>query len=87
MSIKIIRKRKFELFFYVHQLVLVMFAFLFVHHDNHLAYKYIAGPLALYVLDRLYRNLRSIFGKSPIRAVVQHPSGVVEIQMDKKIIG
>ncbi|KAJ1956941.1 hypothetical protein EC988_001081, partial [Linderina pennispora] len=48
---------------------------------------YIAGPLALYVLDRLYRNLRSVFGKSPIRAVVQHPSGVVEIQMDKKIIG
>ncbi|KAJ1944498.1 NADPH oxidase 3, partial [Linderina macrospora] len=87
MYIGLIRKRQFEIFYYIHHLFLVIFAFLFVHHDNHLAYKYIAGPLALYVLDRLYRNLRSIFGKSPIRAVVQHPSGVVEIQMDKKIIG
>ncbi|ORX67557.1 hypothetical protein DL89DRAFT_285573 [Linderina pennispora] len=87
MSIRIVRKRQFELFYYVHHLFLVTFVFLFLHHDNHLAYKYIAGPLALYALDRLYRNLRSVFGKSPIRAVIQHPSGVVEIQMDKKIVG
>ncbi|ORX71102.1 hypothetical protein DL89DRAFT_282589 [Linderina pennispora] len=87
MSVRVIRKRQFELFYYVHHLFLVTFVFLFLHHDNHLAYKYIAGPLALYVLDRLYRNLRSIIGKSPIHAVVQHPSGVVEIQMEKKIIG
>ncbi|KAJ1949450.1 hypothetical protein FBU59_001141, partial [Linderina macrospora] len=83
----IVRRRQFELFYYVHHLFLVAVVFLFIHRGNQLTYKYLSGPLALYFLDRLYRNLRSIFGKSPIRAVVQHPSGVVEIQMDKKIIG
>ncbi|ORX74596.1 hypothetical protein DL89DRAFT_300838 [Linderina pennispora] len=86
-DVEIVRRRQFELFYYVHHLFVVIIVFTFLHRDNQLAYKYLGGPLALYVLDRLYRSLRSIVGKSPIRAVVQHPSGVVEIQMDKKIVG
>ncbi|KAJ2356767.1 hypothetical protein GGF43_001865 [Coemansia sp. RSA 2618] len=50
-----------------------------------MAYKYLSGPLALYVLDRTYRAIRSTFAKSPIRAVVQHPSGIVELQLDKRV--
>ncbi|KAJ1955040.1 hypothetical protein EC988_002103 [Linderina pennispora] len=87
LHVEVVRRRQFELFYYVHHLFVVIIVFTFLHRDNQLAYKYLGGPLALYVLDRLYRSLRSIVGKSPIRAVVQHPSGVVEIQMDKKIIG
>ncbi|KAI8326031.1 hypothetical protein GQ54DRAFT_301391 [Martensiomyces pterosporus] len=75
-SIKPIRKHFFEVFYYIHHLFILNIVFLFIHYDNHLAYKYLYGPVALYCVDRLYRNLRSIFGKSPIRAVVQHPSGV-----------
>ncbi|KAJ2501106.1 NADPH oxidase 3, partial [Coemansia sp. RSA 1694] len=60
---------------------------LFVHNQNRLVYKYLSGPIALYCADRLYRNLRTVFAKSPIRAIIQHPSGVVEIQLDKRIIG
>ncbi|KAJ1958177.1 hypothetical protein GGI12_004803, partial [Dipsacomyces acuminosporus] len=84
-SVKPIRKRFFELFYYVHHLFILNTVFIFIHFNNHYAYKYLSGPVALYCLDRLYRNLRSAFAKSPIRAVVQHPSGVVEVVMDKKI--
>ncbi|KAJ2624359.1 hypothetical protein GGI26_001493 [Coemansia sp. RSA 1358] len=86
-SIKPIRKRLFELFYFIHHLFIVFVAIMFFHHNNRMAYKYLSGPIALYCLDRIFRNLRSAFSNSPIRAVIQHPSGVVEIQFDKKIIG
>ncbi|KAJ1953025.1 hypothetical protein GGI12_006106, partial [Dipsacomyces acuminosporus] len=85
MAIKPIRKRYFELFYLTHHLFILCIVFLFIHHDNNLTYKFLSGPLALYCVDRLYRNLRSAFARSSIRAVVQHPSGVVEVLMDKKI--
>ncbi|KAJ2460641.1 NADPH oxidase 3 [Coemansia sp. RSA 2424] len=86
-SIKLIRRRFFEVFYYVHQLFIIHIVLLFVHNQNRLVYKYLSGPIALYCADRLYRNLRTVFAKSPIRAIIQHPLGVVEIQLDKRIIG
>ncbi|KAJ2907089.1 hypothetical protein GGI21_003952, partial [Coemansia aciculifera] len=86
-SIKPIRQRLFEVFYYIHHLFILCTVFLFIHGDNKRAYKYLTGPIVVYCADRLYRNLRTAFAKSPIRAVIQHPSGVFEIQLDKKIIG
>ncbi|KAJ1897946.1 hypothetical protein LPJ66_003054 [Kickxella alabastrina] len=86
-SIIIVRKRMFELFYYVHHLFILYIVVMFMHHGAYMTTDYIAGPLALYIVDRVYRALRSAFAKSPIRAVIQHPSGLVEIQMDKKILG
>ncbi|KAJ2830962.1 NADPH oxidase 3 [Coemansia furcata] len=86
-SIKPIRQRLFEVFYFIHHLFILCTVFLFIHGDNKRASKYLSGPIALYCADRLYRNLRTAFAKSPIRAVIQHPSGVYEIQLDKKIIG
>ncbi|KAJ2158431.1 hypothetical protein GGF46_003782 [Coemansia sp. RSA 552] len=82
-----VRRRLYEVFYYVHHLFLVFTVALFLHHYNHMTYKYLSGPIALYGVDRLYRVLRSLFAKSPIRAVIQHPSGVVEMQLDKKVFG
>ncbi|KAJ2078036.1 hypothetical protein H4R24_004751 [Coemansia sp. RSA 988] len=52
-----------------------------------MAYKYLSGPIVVYGIDRIYRAVRSAFAKSAIYAVIQHPSGIVELQLDKKIIG
>ncbi|KAJ2005306.1 NADPH oxidase 3 [Coemansia thaxteri] len=87
MVLEFIRRRFFEVFYYIHHLFILILVFLFIHNHNHMAYKYLSGPVAVYCLDRLYRNLRTAFACSPVRAVIQHPSGVVEIQLDKKIIG
>ncbi|KAJ2234546.1 hypothetical protein H4R99_003336 [Coemansia sp. RSA 1722] len=86
-SIKPIRKRLFEVFYYVHHLFIVYIAVMYIHHRAYMTRKYVSGPLALYCVDRLYRSMRSVFAKSPVRAVVQHPSGLVEIQLEKKIFG
>ncbi|KAJ2787777.1 hypothetical protein GGI18_003094 [Coemansia linderi] len=86
-SIKPIRQRLFEVFYFIHHLFILCTAFLFIHGGNKRAYKYLTGPILLYCTDRLYRNLRTAFAKSPVRAVIQHPSGVFEIQLDKRIIG
>ncbi|KAJ2032156.1 hypothetical protein H4S03_006338, partial [Coemansia sp. S3946] len=82
-----IRQRLFEVFYFIHHLFIVCTVFLFIHGDNKRATKYLIGPIILYCTDRLYRNLRTAFARSPIRAVIQHPSGVFEIQLDKRIIG
>ncbi|KAJ1721200.1 hypothetical protein LPJ53_004253 [Coemansia erecta] len=84
---KPIRKRLFEVFYYAHHLFIVYIAVMFIHHRAYMTRKYVSGPLALYCVDRIYRNLRSAFAKSPVRAVIQHPSGLVEIQLDKRILG
>ncbi|KAJ2724647.1 hypothetical protein GGI07_001799 [Coemansia sp. Benny D115] len=86
-SIKPIRKRFFEAFYYVHHLFIVYVAVMYIHHRAYMTKKYVSGPLALYCVDRIYRSLRSAFAKSPVRAVIQHPSGMVEVQLDKKIFG
>ncbi|KAJ1956305.1 hypothetical protein GGI12_005339, partial [Dipsacomyces acuminosporus] len=65
-AIKPIRKRYFELFYYTHHLFILNIVLLHVHFENHTTYKYISGPLALYCVDRLYRNLRSAFARSSI---------------------
>ncbi|KAJ2899802.1 hypothetical protein IWW38_000832 [Coemansia aciculifera] len=82
-----IRRYFFEAFYYIHHLFILHLVLLFIHNQNHLTYKYLSGPLALYCTDRLYRNLRTVFAKSPIRAVIQHPAGVVELRLEKRIIG
>ncbi|KAI9480035.1 ferric reductase NAD binding domain-containing protein [Coemansia mojavensis] len=82
-----VRRYFFEVFYFMHHLFVVFVVFLFLHHGNRTAYKYLSGPLALYLVDRLYRIIRSIFGRSPICAVIQHPSGVVEVQLEKRILG
>ncbi|KAJ2454159.1 hypothetical protein EV183_001761 [Coemansia sp. RSA 2336] len=82
-----VRRRFFEVFYFMHHLFVVFVVFLFLHHGNRTAYKYLSGPLALYAVDRLYRIIRSAFGRSPICAVIQHPSGVVEVQLEKRILG
>ncbi|KAJ2872238.1 hypothetical protein FB639_004369, partial [Coemansia asiatica] len=86
-SIKPIRKRLFEIFYFAHHLFIVYIAVMYIHHRAYMTKKYVSGPLALYCVDRLYRCLRSAFARSPVRAVIQHPSGLVEIQLDKKILG
>ncbi|KAJ2717270.1 NADPH oxidase 3 [Coemansia spiralis] len=60
---------------------------LFLHNRNRTAYKYLTGPLAIYIADRGYRIIRGVLARSPLRAVIQHPSGVVELQLDKRIVG
>ncbi|KAJ1735262.1 hypothetical protein LPJ61_000636 [Coemansia biformis] len=82
-----VRRRLFEVFYCAHHLFVPFVVVLFFHHRNLLTYKYLSGPLAIYTVDRIYRTLRSALAKSPIRAVVQHPSGVVELQLDKRIVG
>ncbi|KAJ2779069.1 NADPH oxidase 3 [Coemansia javaensis] len=86
-SIGPIRRRLFEVFYYAHHLFVLFVVVLFLHHHNRMAYKYLSGPVAVYCVDRLYRALRSAFARAPLRAVIQHPSGVVELQLDKRVLG
>ncbi|KAJ1679527.1 hypothetical protein EV182_001871 [Spiromyces aspiralis] len=83
MAIPIVRSKRFELFYYMHQLHLPLTVFLFIHGHNRLVYKYISGPLALYSVDRLYRLARGYLGRTRITAIIQHPSDVYEIRIKK----
>ncbi|KAJ1679831.1 hypothetical protein EV182_001237 [Spiromyces aspiralis] len=85
-SIAIVRRKRYELFYYVHQLHIPMTIILFFHGDNNTFYKYISGPLALYTVDRLYRLARGYLGHTRIAAVIQHPSDVYEIRIKKRML-
>ncbi|KAI7826779.1 hypothetical protein BX661DRAFT_183458 [Kickxella alabastrina] len=43
------------LFYYVHHLFILYIVMMFMHHKAYMTTDYIAGPLALYVVDRVYR--------------------------------
>ena len=44
---------------------------------------YVIGPLAIYLLERLIRFIRSLF-KQTINGYVIHPSNVLELKIDNK---
>ncbi|KAJ1911007.1 hypothetical protein H4219_006072 [Mycoemilia scoparia] len=85
-SIWIVRRRRFELFYYVHQLHIPISVILFIHGKNEEFYKFLSGPLAVYVVDRLYRLIRGYIGHTNITAVIQHPSNVFELRIRKRFM-
>ncbi|KAJ1917648.1 hypothetical protein H4219_003110, partial [Mycoemilia scoparia] len=83
-SVWVVRHKRFELFYYVHQLHIPITVLLFFHGKNEEFYMFLSGPLAVYVVDRLYRLIRGYLGHTSISAVIQHPSNVYEIRIKKR---
>ncbi|KAJ1913769.1 hypothetical protein H4219_005069 [Mycoemilia scoparia] len=83
-SIIIVRRRYFELFYYVHQLHIPITVLLFIHGKSREFPKFLVAPLAIYVVDRLYRLVRGYVGHTNITTVIQHPSNVYEIRIKKR---
>lgn len=93
-SIYVIRRRYFEIFWFTHHLFIVFFAILMTHGTfcfiqtnfgtcpGPSFWKYWVGFGAMYLLERVVRELR---GRLPthISKVVMHPSKVCEVQIKK----
>ena len=83
-SVPIVRRRCYEVFYYIHQLFIPCIVLMFLHHDDKTFYKYVAFPGTVYFLDRIYRVVRSFWGTPKIRTVIQHNRNVVELHIEKR---
>ncbi|KAJ2690380.1 hypothetical protein IWW39_000779 [Coemansia spiralis] len=83
-SIPAIRHKFFELFYLVHHLYLVVIILIFYHVSKHTFQYYIAVPGAIYVIDKVYRLVRSRINTPRILSVIQHPSNVIELRFEKR---
>eukprot|EP01132_Coremiostelium_polycephalum_P005567 gene5567-6933_t len=84
-AIESIRRPMFEIFWFTHHLFIVFFGLLVVHGMAGLLepatfWKWVIGPCALYILERIVRIARS---KKTTMLVLarQHPSRVIEVRM------
>ncbi|KAJ2313029.1 hypothetical protein IWW54_001742 [Coemansia sp. RSA 2705] len=75
-----VRRRFFEVFYLLHHLSFVIVILIFVHIQAHTFQYYIAAPITIYLVDRLYRMVRARMNRPRILAVIQHPSNVVELR-------
>ncbi|KAJ1954958.1 hypothetical protein GGI12_005674, partial [Dipsacomyces acuminosporus] len=83
-SIPAIRRKFHEVFYWSHHLFLPITALFFVHGSASSFQNYFAGPGAIYVADRIYRLVRSRIGHPRILSVIQHPSNVIELRIEKR---
>ncbi|KAJ2485962.1 hypothetical protein IWW47_005524, partial [Coemansia sp. RSA 2052] len=83
-SIPVVRRRLHEVFYLMHHMFIPTTVLLFIHGSNKSFPYYIAGPGAIYVIDRLYRLVRSRFRHPRIVSVIQHPSNVIELKIEKR---
>ncbi|KAJ2470844.1 hypothetical protein GGI02_002663, partial [Coemansia sp. RSA 2322] len=87
-ALPVVRRLYYEVFYYIHHLYLVNIALLYLHSENGKAIRYITGPLAIFVLDYLYRSLRSYpliwSRRARIRYIKFHPGDVVEVGFDRR---
>ncbi|KAJ3204793.1 hypothetical protein HDU67_009303 [Dinochytrium kinnereticum] len=95
-SVSAVRRKQFEQFWLTHHLIAIFFAcmlahgtFCFIQADSATpcrgpnTWKYFVGFGSFYILERIVRGLRARF-PTKIWKVVQHPSGVVEVQIKKR---
>lgn len=75
------RRLKFELFFYTHQLYVVFVVFMAMHVGD-ILFSMIAGGLFLYMLDRFLRFFQSRKSVEILSAKCL-PSGTVELVISK----
>ncbi|KAJ1665074.1 hypothetical protein IW140_003771 [Coemansia sp. RSA 1813] len=85
-AIPYVRRRHFEVFYFLHHLHYVVIILIFFHTSNtHFQY-FITAPLAIYLADRLYRLYRGFSNSPRILSVIRHPSGVIELRFEKRSI-
>ncbi|KAJ2158187.1 hypothetical protein GGF46_003960 [Coemansia sp. RSA 552] len=83
-SIPVVRRRFYEVFYWVHHLFVPCVILLFVHGGAESFQWYIIAPGLIYIVDRLYRFGRSRFRRPRILAVIQHPSNVIELKIERR---
>ncbi|KAJ2472415.1 hypothetical protein GGI02_001593 [Coemansia sp. RSA 2322] len=83
-SVPVVRRRLHEVFYLVHHLFIPTTVLLFIHGSNQSFKYYIAGPGIIYAIDRFYRIARSRFRHPRILSVIQHPSNVIELKIEKR---
>lgn len=79
-SIKYRRSNNFTIFWYVHHLFLLFFCGLLIHAKNF--YMWFLGPAALYITERLLRNIRGS-SVTIVKRVSALSSNVVHLELDK----
>ncbi|KAJ2614177.1 hypothetical protein H4S08_001845 [Coemansia sp. RSA 1365] len=87
-ALPIVRRLWYELFYYIHHLYLVNIVLLYVHSENGMAIRYISCPLAIFIIDYVYRTARSYplttSRRARIRYIKFHPCDVVEVGFDRR---
>ncbi|KAJ2490505.1 hypothetical protein IWW37_003065 [Coemansia sp. RSA 2050] len=83
-SVPAVRRKFFELFYLVHHLYLVVIVLIFYHVSKSTFQYYIAVPGFIYLIDKLYRFIRSRINSPRILSVIQHPSNVIELRFEKR---
>ncbi|KAJ2783376.1 hypothetical protein H4R18_001743 [Coemansia javaensis] len=83
-SMPVVRRRMHELFYWMHHLFVPCVVLIFVHGSAASFQWYFVGPGAIYVLDRLYRFVRSRSKRPRILSVIQHPSNVIELKIERR---
>ncbi|KAJ2746465.1 hypothetical protein GGI20_001308 [Coemansia sp. BCRC 34301] len=83
-SMPVVRRRLHEVFYLMHHMFIPTTVLLFIHGSNKSFPYYIAGPGSIYIIDRLYRLVRSRFRHPRILSVIQHPSNVIELKIEKR---
>ncbi|KAJ2379096.1 hypothetical protein IW150_000395 [Coemansia sp. RSA 2607] len=83
-AMPIVRRKLFELFYLLHHLSFVIVILIFFHIPGTAFKYYIAGPGSIYVIDRLYRFVRSRTNRPEILSVIEHPSNVIELRFAKR---
>ena len=80
-SLHSVRKKKFELFFYTHQLYVIFVVFLSLH-VGHFIFGVSAGGIFLFILDRFLRICQSR-KTVDIISIKCLPCGTVELMLSK----
>ncbi|KAJ2058464.1 hypothetical protein GGI17_005015 [Coemansia sp. S146] len=83
-SIPVVRRKFHEVFYLMHHMFIPTTILLFIHGSNKSFPYYIAGPGAIYCIDRIYRLVRSRFRHPRVLSVIQHPSNVIELKIEKR---
>ncbi|KAJ2636937.1 hypothetical protein GGF40_002695 [Coemansia sp. RSA 1286] len=82
--IPVIRRRFHEVFYWMHHLFVPITILIFVHGSATSFQWYLIGPGSIYIIDRLYRFCRSRFRHPRILSIIQHPSNVIEIKIERR---
>ncbi|KAJ1917966.1 hypothetical protein H4219_002907 [Mycoemilia scoparia] len=85
-SVPPVRRKFYEVFYYIHHLFVPCVILMFIHNGNKIFYKYVCFPATVYVLDRLFRMVRGYWGTPKIRTVIQHTRDVVELHIEKRLM-
>ncbi|KAJ2158188.1 hypothetical protein GGF46_003961 [Coemansia sp. RSA 552] len=83
-AMPVVRRKFFEVFYLLHHLSFLIILLIFFHVQVHTVEYYVAAPIAIYLLDRAYRMVRSRINRPRILAVIQHPSNVIELRFERK---